>query len=338
MKRVLFRVDANKRLGIGHMSRCFELAKKLRKFNVTPYFFIKEDNRAINLIKELGFQFFTFSKTSNDKKELSMLINLHRKIKFDCLIVDLKKTKNKNFFIRLEKICKTVVIDNTNKNSLYADLIIWPWVKEQYSKNVILNNSQKILVGPKYMLLGNIKKNWKRRRRQNSILISMGGSDKRGLTIKIIKSFQKTKYKFHADIVLGRFFSDSEKILEAIKNDKRFAVIRNNEGLISVMSSYKVGIFSFGITTFEAFFANLPSLVISHSNENDVYAKKTAVYDCMRYLGKYDMVNFDKLPQITFALMENSELYKKYSSNGQNLVDGKGTERVSKIIVDIIKK
>lgn len=323
---------------MGHMSRCFELAKKLEKFNVKPYFFIKEDDHAIKLIKELDFQFFTLSKTSNDEKELSMLINLHRKIKFSCLIMDLKKIKDKKFFIRLKKICKTVVIDNTNMNSLCADLIIWPWVKEQYSKNVILNNSKKILVGPKYMLLGNIKKNERRRKRQNSILISMGGSDKRGLTIKIVKSFQKTKYRFHADIVLGRFFSDSKKILESIKNDKRFTVIRNNESLISIMSSYKVGIFSFGITTFEAFFANLPSLVISHSNENDVYAKKTAVYDCMRYLGKYDTVNFDKLPQIAFALMKNSELYKKYSRNGQNLVDGKGAERVSKIIVDIIKK
>jgi hypothetical protein len=31
LKCILIRVDWNKRLGMGHLSRCFELAKKLKK-------------------------------------------------------------------------------------------------------------------------------------------------------------------------------------------------------------------------------------------------------------------------------------------------------------------
>lgn len=323
---------------MGHLSRCLELAKKLQKFKITPYFLIKNDICAMELINESGFQFTSMPNAANDAKEYSTLINLHRKIGFKCLFIDLKKTKNKKIFIKLKKICKTVVIDNTNKNSLYADLIIWPWVKEQYPKDIILNNSRKILVGPKYMLLGNnIKKDNESKNRQKSILISMGGSDKMGLTVKLIKSFKKSKQNIHVDIVLGKFFSDTNKILEIIRNNKRFTVISNKEGLISIMSHYKIGIFTFGITTFEAFFAGLPSLVISHSNENDSYARKMASYECMKYLGHHRLINFDEIPQITLTLMKNCALCKKYSKNGQNLVDSKGSERIAKKIVEILQ-
>ena len=211
LKCIIFRVDANKRLGMGHMSRCFELAKKLKKLKITSYFFIKNDKQSMKLIKESNLPFFTFSNSTNDEKELSMLIELHQKIKFNCIVIDLKKSKSRKFLTSLNKICKTVVIDNTNQNSLFADLIVLPWVEEQFSKNMIKNNSQKLLVGPKYMQLGNFQKNVKKQKIQNSILVSMGGSDKRGLTLKIIKSFKKIKHRFHVDIIIGRFFSDSEK-------------------------------------------------------------------------------------------------------------------------------
>ena len=336
LKCILIRVDGNKRLGMGHLSRCFELAKKLKKLKITPYFFLKYDKNTIELIKEEGFPFFTFLNSSNEEKEVKILINLHHKIKYDCIVIDLKKHKNKKFFDSLNKICKTVVIDNTNKNSLNANLIIWPWVKEQYSKNIIKNNPPKILVGPKYMQLGNFQKNIKKIKLKNSILVSMGGSDKRNLTVKIIDTFQKTNYDFHMGVVIGKFFSDKEKIYQIIKNDKRFTIISKNKSLISLMSKYKIGIFSFGITTCEAFFVGLPSFVISHSKENDDYAKKTANYECMKYLGYYKKYNFNEMPQTIFSLMKDSKLCKKYTTNGQNMIDGRGNERIAKKIFQMI--
>lgn len=338
MEYILFRADANKRIGMGHLSRCLELAKKLQKFNIMPYFLIKNNERATELISEAGFQFSTIPNTANDQKEYLLLVNLHHQIKFKCLFIDVKKTKSKEFFIKLKKICKTIVMDNTNKNSLYADLIIWPWVKEQYSKQIIAKNSQKILVGPKYMLLGSTKRTIRIRKRQESILVSMGGSDKMEFTTKLIESFKKSSDRFHVDVVIGRFFSDSQKILKITENDGRFTVIDKNNSLISIMPNYKIGIFTFGITIFEAFFAGLPSLVLSHSYENDNYAKKTAAYDCMKYLGHHRNVDFNKLPQIAVSLMRNSKLCKKYTRNGLKLIDAKGSERIAKKIIELMKK
>ncbi|WP_428324958.1 hypothetical protein [Nitrosopumilus sp.] len=337
MKCIIFRVDANKRLGMGHLSRSIQLAKELKKLKIKTYFLIKNEKESIKIIKEAKFPFFIFSNLSNDEKELSELMKLHKKINFDCTIIDVKKSKNKTYFSKLNKICKTVVIDNTNKNSLFADLIVWPWVKEQYPKNITKKFSDKLLIGPKYMQLGNFQRKKMAVKDKKSILVSMGGSDKRNITLKIINSFKKTKHKFHMNIVIGRFFSNHEKILSSIKNDERFSLIFKNNGLIPLMSKNRIGIFTFGITTCEAFFVGIPSIVLSHSIENDIYAKKTSDYNCMKYLGYYKKINFDKMPKMVFNLMNNSNDYKKYAMNGKNMIDGKGNKRIAKEIFEMIK-
>ena len=336
MKRVLFRLDVNKRLGMGHMSRCLDLSNKLRKYNINSYFLLKNNSYISKFDNELKSKIFTFSN-SDYKNEISKIEELNNKKKFDCLVLDLKKLPGKNFFLQLKKKIKIVVIDNTEENSFLANLVIWPWVNEQYTKKNGSQDDKKFLVGTKFMQLGYTTKKISKKKIPNSILISMGGSDKRNLTYKIVKSFKKSGAKFHLGIVIGDFFTDHNKILQIIKNDNRFSVIKNQRGVLSIMSEYKIGIFSFGITVCEAFYSGLPSIVLSHSYENDSYAKKIAVYDCMKYLGYYRRINFNNLPEETFSLMKNRKLYKKYSDNGQKMIDGKGSMRIAKRIKQLIK-
>tara|TARA_B110001454_G_scaffold215543_1_gene237181 strand:- start:930 stop:1940 length:1011 start_codon:yes stop_codon:yes gene_type:complete len=336
LKRVLFRLDVNKRLGMGHMSRCLDLSNKLIKYKIDSYFLLKNNSDISKFDDKLQNKIFTFSNSSQ-KNEITKIKELNNKIKFDGIILDLKKLPNKNFFLQLKKKIKIIVIDNTEENSFLADLVIWPWANEQYTKKISNQNLKKFLVGTKFMQLGHNAKKISKNTIPNSILISMGGSDKRNLTYKIVKSFKKSNEKFHLGIVIGGFFTDYKEILRVIKNDNRFSIIKNQSGLLSIMSKYKIGVFSFGITVCEAFYSGLPSIVLSHSYENDIYAKKIAMYDCMKYLGYYRRINFNNLPEETFSLMKNRKLYKKYSDNGQKMIDGKGSMRIAKRIKQLIK-
>jgi len=318
------------------MSRCLDLSNKLTKYNINSYFLLKKNSYISKFDNELKNKIFTFSN-SDYKNEISKIEELNNKMKFDCIVLDLKKLPKKNFFSQLKKKIKIVVIDNTEENSFLANLVIWPWVNEQYTKKISDQDNKRFLVGTKFMQLGYTTKKISKKKIPNSILISMGGSDKRNLTYKIVKSFKKSSAKFNLGIVIGDFFTDQNKILQIIKNDDRFSVIKNQRGLLSIMSEYKIGIFSFGITVCEAFYSGLPSIVLSHSYENDSYAKKIAMYDCMRYLGYFRRINFNNLPEETFSLMKNRKLYNKYSDNGQKLIDGKGSLRIAKRIAELIR-
>ena len=336
MKKVLFLVDANKRLGMGHLSRCLELARNLKRIQVTSYFLISKNSSISQLIHDAGFFVVEISdNTSSNRNELSYILKICNKEKFDCFIIDSRKKRTESFFKKLNKICKTVVIGNdTHLANLNANLIVLPEIKQQYP-NSFLNKPTKMLVGSEYALLGRLKQ-LKKIKRDNSILISMGSTDKRGFTKKTITAFKKAKFKFHAKIIIGRFFKESEEILKSIEKDKRFTIIKNKNNLIPFMQTSKMGIFTMGVTTYEALFCGIPSLIISHSKENDLAARKLSSLNCIHYLGYYKSIDFNNIPYTSFELMKNLKLQTKYSKNGQHLVDGKGSERVAKKIAEII--
>jgi len=234
---------------MGHLSRCLQLASNLKKLNIFPYFLVEKNDLISKIITEVGIDFFYIPST-DQKKILPYLVNLHKKIKFKGIIIDSRKSYNRNFFKKVNLFCKTIVIwNNTNFDNFYANYIILPEIKEQYSKR-ILQHKGNLLLGSKYIMLGKISKS--NFRKKNSILISMGGSDKRQISEKIIDGLRKTRKKFHANIVIGRFFKNTQKIKEVIKNDSRFSIIQNNDNLIQLMQKSIIGIFSLGIIAYEA--------------------------------------------------------------------------------------
>ena len=334
MKNVLFVVEASNRLGMGHVSRCLEISRLLRNKKINSHFLINRNNKIIELLSQKKTQ---FSILSEHQTIFSNIRTICIKKKISCIIIDLRKKLSKEFFMKLREISKTVIIvNNTSKNIFNSDLIIFPEIKEQYPSKLLKNKSKNILIGAKYAILNN---NYEQKtiQKKDSILISMGGSDKRNITEKLITEFKKSDCNFKVNVVIGKFFSNPKKIIAKVSNDKRFTIIKDVNNLIPLMHNAKIGIFMFGITTYEALSVGLPAIVMTHSKENDIAAKKLLPYDCIYYLGYFNSVNVKKIPSITFSLLKNSKTLKKMGKNGKKIVDGKGSLRVTNNIIKLIK-
>jgi len=161
----------------------------------------------------------------------------------------------------------------------------------------------------------------------------LGGSDKYGITKKIVYSFSQSTHDFDLTIVLGKFFHD-ENLMKIIKNDNRFHVIKNPPSLVSFMQQSIVGIVTFGITVYEAAMCGLPLFVISHSNENHFSARLVEKYGWIYYLGKYDLINYDILPNTMIKLMQNKTKLKQMRKACLQ-IDGLGPTRVAKYIINL---
>ena len=94
------------------------------------------------------------------------------------------------------------------------------------------------------------------------------------------------------------------------------------------------GIISFGITVYETAICQLPSFVISHSDENDLAAKFVENFGWISYIGKYNEIKYDEIPKMTFNLInDQSKLQKMIQSCKQ--IDGLGPSNVANSIINL---
>ena len=321
--KVAFRVDGSKNLGLGHVKRCMVLAKNLQKKNVSC-FFITKFKEIQALLQSHGFDVFLI-ETKHEFKQVNSILKAENCTK---LVIDSKRKSIGKLFKNMDKQIKIILIDNLNYSN-YADLIVIPSMrntKKKYPKNSI--------VGIKYVLHGieEIPKIIKRK--NNSILLTMGGSDKYNITKKIVHEFSKSIDDFKLVIVLGKFYNDEKNILKIIKNDKRFHIIKNSSNLTKLLQQSSLGIVTFGITVYEAAICHLPLFVISHSSENDSSAKLIEKYGLISYLGKYDEIDYANLVKTIVNLFKNKSKLKKMNQNCFK-IDGLGPLRVADRIIKL---
>ena len=315
-----FRVDSSKRLGLGHVKRCEILAKNLDTKNISCIF-ITQFKQTYDYFLSKGFDVFLITK----KTEFKQVNRILKKENCKKLIIDSKRKSIKKLIDNIPKNIKIIVIDNSY-NSKYVDLKIISSLKnpkKNYPKNCI--------IGQKYILHGiqNLPK--LNSQKKKSLLISMGGSDKYDITSKVVNSIIKKNIDFDVNLVLGKLNENQKKISKLISKKSNFHIISNPSSLISLMDQSIIGIITFGLTVYESAICNLPTIVISHSNENKKSAQLVKEYGFISYAGKYDEINYDKLVKQLLELLNNKMELKKMQ-NACSQIDGLGPHRVAEII------
>jgi spore coat polysaccharide biosynthesis predicted glycosyltransferase SpsG/CMP-N-acetylneuraminic acid synthetase len=215
-KKIGFKVSGNFKTGLGHVYRCINLALRLIDHEI--YFFVDEkgDKEAIDTIDEFFFKTVTY-KNNDD------LIKKIEKLQIDAIINDTRGI-DPDFVLKLRKKkseVKVISINESAQHSKLCDLIINPEFEFTGPPDQLEEES---LFGYKYnviredVLMFPIKKYNKN---INRILLTFGGSDPEGVTIKIlsyIKDIDGLKNK-EISVILGEHFSrDDKKKIKSLSN------------------------------------------------------------------------------------------------------------------------
>ena len=309
-------------IGLGHLNRCLSLAKSLtlKKFKVI---FLVSNNSSYDIVSDYDYSVLKI-KNKAEYKTIKKLIILHQ---CDVLILDSKRSSLLDLSKKLYKKTKIISIDNYKIRD-YVNLTILPGLREQFT--IIPKNS---LVGSKYILLNPNFKNFRKKILKKSIFISMGGSDKYNITEKVISSFLKQKSNFKFYVFLGKYNNHLEKLKSIIKQDKRFKIMENPKNFLELISTFPLGIISFGITVYEANALGVPLFVVSHSNENDFTAKRLQKYHLYKYFGKYNKINYDELAKEAILLINQRHPRKIFEKK----IHGNGNKPIAHEILKLIK-
>lgn len=320
--RILIVVDGNNKIGMGHAYRTLNLAHILKLYKHKTFFLTRTTP-----VKDLVSKNFKCFLIKNKLPKIKKII---QKIKPNIIVLD-KLNENSDLLKFLEKNCNGLIgIDYTGKNK---NLI-------KYGVNILYpksgTNTKTSVSGFQYSILNNkfrrnkpirIKKASKR------VLVLQGGSDTHCFIPKIISALNLSKREIKITAVLGPSFNCWNKLKKAINdNQKSIQVLHNVKNMVSLMKKNDLAITAGGVTLLELCSLGTPSLVVC----GEKFEIETASIIQRKGFGinlGYGMkLSKNKILHTTERLLDNYQIRKKMNKIGPRIVDGKGSERVAKLI------
>ena len=336
MNSVLFRVDAGKKIGLGHYKRCLAISNGLN--GNTKKIFLTKTEEIIGLNKNPST--IKINEDYDLDQQISLTKNIIGKYEVDVIICDINnKTASENkkqyiSYIKQVSELKPLLVsfEDFKIYDTNADLVVVPYVG---AENIIINNTKKskYLLGSKYFTIRKEFLAVKPRAinsQTRSVLISMGGSDVNKLTEKIVKIILSISENIHINIVKGPFNNfEYNNIKGLLKNsDNSFKIYESPENLAEIMRKSDLGIISSGLTQYEMSAVGLPAIVISlndyHKQVTDEYAKMKSIIS----YGTFDSTRAENLREMIIYIIKNQQMRQDMSMYGKKIVDGKGVERI----------
>jgi spore coat polysaccharide biosynthesis predicted glycosyltransferase SpsG len=310
--KILFRVDFEKKIGFGHISRSLILANFLqKKFKCKIFFFIKNYNNKLFNINNEKFKIYKFyQKNNNQRLDALRTLNIINQEKINCVIVDNYSLKNKWCRI-VNKKTKLIVLDDGGEKK-------YPCFA--YINHTINNNNtpnKKIYLGVKYFILNDIFLKLKKYKIKYDFFINLGSGNLKKYILLLINILKKKFGKKIKLIIVSNGLKINNLKLKNIKLINKFQFLGR------YIKQSKICIGSGGINNLERVFLNKKNFIFSTSEHQKKLCrflhKKKKIY----YFGDIKKINKIKI---------NKNIIINYLFSNKKIIDQYGSYRISKII------
>lgn len=351
VKRIVFRADGSKELGLGHVSRCLNLACAIEeKF--------RESGNLDNLEIEVTFVIRGFREvreylsgtvyknstmwllsTGDDIPEFRNIVDV---LEPSIVITDIDLTGRVNRYLEAIHPATHISLHEFNFSLLQGDRVIAPTIHPlESAPGATLGVTH--FTGPDYVLLptdiAQIQGTFcNLEGPPQSVLVTMGGSDPGNLTEKILKAIRAVNNpKIDWTVVLGPasgfdkwYFTREYPALITYLEGAEIG----RDGFIDQLMENDAVITNGGTTVYEALALAKPVLAIPQNDfEKEVIRQLVEKDACMT-------PDETTSPSILEAL--NRFLDEKFScltlaGNGQSVIDGQGIYRVADMVLGILE-
>ncbi|MFD2563559.1 hypothetical protein [Aquimarina rubra] len=341
--RILFRVDGGLKKGLGHLVRSIALAKNMKL--TTNFEIVFASNYSEILEKKLNEAGFSVYYNDKNKPEEEFLLEVIDTLKITNVFIDDLHQYAREFMLQLKKNIKVIFFHNSCNASKDSCATIIPSAHTDRNSLLTLGfNKNKLFIGPEYVIINDKLIDLKKQKKESEtanifrIVITTGGSDPKGVLLTILKYLQGIKNKDLEIIVLiGEGFMHREELSKILDSNRNSAHLK----LKAVPYSIKeliladMAISTFGVSTYELMYLGIPVLSVAHAIPNAKGSKLLAnKYSAIKDLGLIDNLTKESFKNGLFSMINSLDEREDLVRNGIRLIDGKGIERVSKILVD----
>lgn len=331
-----FRTDGNKIIATGHVMRCLSIADAIKEMGheVT---FITADDQCSGLLHQRGYEFINlFGKWNDLEYELCELENLVKTCAIPVLIIDSYYVTERYLRI-LTSLTQTVYIDDLNAFHYPVDVLINYAIYADKFMYQVQYPDTRLLLGCNYAPLRSQFKNvgMKEIRKQvQSILITTGGTDNQNMIGTLLDKMTSATDFEHISIhvVTGIFNSNLEKLHVIEKQNDSVTIHCNVVNMAELMKEADVAISAGGSTLYELCACGVPTITYSFADNQLGNVHGFAEKGLMDYAGDTRESVANCIEGIYVKLKELIDDEKKrenYSYRLQQLVDGRGSQKIS---------
>lgn len=336
-ERLFIRADAGPQIGTGHVMRCLALAQAWQDRGGSVSFVMVMEAPALeNRLRSEGMEVVRLSADPGSVDDAHKTAGLAQEAGSDWVVVD-----GYHFGADCQRVIKDHALrllfidDNEHADHYCADVVLNQNIYAQDGWYASREPHTQPLLGTRYALLRREFLKWRGWNRETpkvagKVLVTLGGGDVEGVTLKVIRALQRVKVdELEATVVVGGSSRHGKELQSAVPG-LRFPVRleRDVKSMPELMAWADLAVSAGGSTCWELAFMGLPAcvLVLAENQERNVSALglRAQVVD----LGRAAEVNEERISGEIEGLMTDRPRRQGMSEQGRALVDGGGANRV----------
>lgn len=264
--RVVFRVEGELSIGLGHVMRCMALAQSLIKSGHEAFFIMSQasqqycQNRTDWLGKILLLP--DIDKSAEPQWLNKQCIDLSA----DWLVLDGYQFEQLYRHSLQSNMFKLAVFDDMNNSgALYADMVINGALNAGLHNYQLTAPKALLAVGQDYRVLRQefiqlTNKAWSGRK---TLTLMFGGSDPQNLTILCLQSLRKVKVSMPITIITGAAYDGLDELVDLIKSSGlAITHLHDCQNMADVLINTKLALSAAGGSQFELLACATPSLLV----------------------------------------------------------------------------
>ena len=327
MMKLLIYVIGDQQHGMGHVMRCLVLAEELERRGVSVIFVTPPDTPGKRRLQQAGARVYDFHEA-----DLSWC---YRFPDYHAALIDVENGPTFEALGAMRRYFNHVITVNGSGytfQNIYAviclsDLIIYQSIlSERDDKVMTLGGADYLMVNPDY---AKCQPDF-----NGPIVISMGGGDPHRLTWKAANAIGDL-YRLMI-VIQGGATQGNHDTMMLTQGD--VINITAPSSLAPYINGASLLVGAFGMTSYEAAAAGVPSLLTGWSEDHVKTARELEARGICFSLGLWNQFDGGLLREMTAALLSERESWQKMSAAGKALIDGRGAARVADEIIKLIER
>ena len=325
-RAALIRCDGGGKFGYGHVKRMVALARALRDYeNIAVHFALNGSEDAAVPIRRAGFDVTMLGPASS----LEGLIDAKKP---NILLLDGREGPGREELEKLKRgIAVTAVIDDGHERRLACDYAYYPPVPGALALDWAGSRTLP-RVGWEWAVLG-LNPNIVRKHvpaSRPTVLVSMGGSDPHGLTMRMAMALAALDSVYRVRFVVGTGTKNAESVARGLVTlKKNYETVEGADDLSVEYASADLAICAFGVTAYELAACGIPAIYLGLTQDHAASASAFALAGMGISLGVADKVSDEEILRSVERLLNNSAARRDMRKQGLALLDGQGAARIA---------